>query len=267
MAWLEGAAGEREDALAELIAFHYREAAVISTVQRPGEPETELVREKAVVWLIRATEVAAAAAASVEGSRHLRNAIELAPPSRLPDLYQRLGEIGESSDFAVPAYQTALQLCREQGRPAAQELDIMAGLLGIYTRAQGSVANRLSMEAMARFRQEARTLADRVTDERILARYLAVDSFYPFWLLGAGNPPPPGEIALAAASAEKAVAMADRLDDPNIKSVALDALSSNAQIRGDWAGSREYARRRLTFQDRLSMVEKIDAHSMVTWSC
>ena len=265
-AWLEGLSGEREDALAELIAYHYREAAGIATAQRPGEPDTEAVRKRAVEWLTRATEVAAAAAASVEGSRHLRGAIELAEESRLPDLYQRLGEIGESSDFAVPAYQMALRLCREQGRPAEQELAIIVGLLAIYTRSQGSVADRLSHAAMAEFRQKARTLAAKVTDERILARYLAADGFYPFWLLGEGTAPSPADIAAGTASAEKALGIAKGLDDPNIESMALDALSSNAQIAGDWARSREYARRRLTFQERLSMVEKVDAHSMVAWS-
>jgi hypothetical protein len=48
--------------------------------------------------------------------------------------------------------------------------------------------------------------------------------------------------------------------------MALDALSGNAQMGGSWTQSREYARRRLTFQDRLNMIEKVDAHSMVTWS-
>jgi hypothetical protein len=48
--------------------------------------------------------------------------------------------------------------------------------------------------------------------------------------------------------------------------MALDALSGAAQILGDWRRSREYARRRLTFQDRLGMVEKVDAHSMVCWT-
>ncbi|OLE37947.1 MAG: hypothetical protein AUG48_03025 [Actinobacteria bacterium 13_1_20CM_3_68_9] len=265
-AWLEGLAGDREDALAELIAYHYREAAVIASAQRPGELETAMVRKRAVEWLTRATEVAAAAAASVEGSRHLRSAIELAEESRLPDLYQRLGEIGESSDFAVPAYQMALRLCREQGRPPEQELAIMVGLLAIYTRSQGSVADRLSHAAMKEFRQQARTLAADVTDERILARYLASDGFYPFWLLGAGTAPSAADIAAATASAEKARSIAQKLDDPNIESMALDALSSNAQIAGDWARSRAYARRRVAFQERLSMVEKIDAHSMVAWS-
>lgn len=265
-AWLEELAGEREDAMAELIAFHYREAASIASAQRPDDPGTTQVRERAVDWLTRAGDVAAAAAATVEGGRHLRAAIEFAESNRLPDLYQRLGEIGESGDFAVPAYQMALQLCREQGRPPEQELAVMTGLLSIYTRSQGSVADRLSLEEMDRFREQAATLAARVTDERLLARYKAADAFYPFWMLGSPRPPTEVELAAADASANHAVDIARRLDDPNLESMALDALSGTAQIRDDWGKGREYARRRLGFQDRLNMVEKVDAHSMVVWS-
>ena len=264
--WLEGLAGEREDSLAELIAFHYREAAGIATAQRPGERETAEVRKKAVEWLTRAAEVAASAAATIEGSGHLRSAIEFAQPGQLPDLYQRLGEIGENSDLTVPAYQMALRLCREQGRPPEQELQVMTGLLSIYTRAQGSVADRLSIDAMRQFRQEAAELAARVTDERILARYMAANAFYPFWMLGGSTAPSTEDLTEARVSAEKAMAIARRLDDPNLESMALDALSGNAQMGGSWTQSREYARRRLTFQDRLNMIEKVDAHSMVTWS-
>jgi class 3 adenylate cyclase len=265
-AWLAGIAGEREDSLAELIAFHYREAATIGTAQRPDDPRTVEVRKEAMEWLIRATEVAAAGTATLEGSRHLRGAIEFAEQGRLPDLYQRLGEIAESSDVAVPAYLTALRLCREQGRPPEQELQVMTGLLSIYTRSQGSVADRLSFDAMRAFRQDAAKLAARVTDERLLARYMAADAFYPFWMVGGSIPPSADDLAAARASAEKAVTIARRLDDPNLESMALDALSGTAQISGDWPASREYARQRLTFQDRLSMVEKVDAHSMVAWS-
>jgi hypothetical protein len=263
--WLAGIAGEREESMAELIAYHYREAASIATAQRPGDPTTHQVRMKAVEWLTRATEVAAAAAATAEGSRHLRAAIEFAETSRLPDLYLRLGEIGESSDFAVPAYQTALRLCREQGRPPEQELQVVTGLLGIYTRSQGSVANRLSVEEMAAFRDEARQLAARVTDERLLARYLAADAFFPFWMLGGPVRPSAKDLAESRDNAQRAVAIARRLDDPNLESMALDALSGTAQIAGNWKDALEFARRRLSFQHRLGIVEKVDAHSMVTW--
>jgi hypothetical protein len=70
---------------------------------------------------------------------------------------------------------------------------------------------------------------------------------------------------VAESRATEALRLARILDDPNLQSLALDALSSCAQNRGAWREGREYARQRLTFEDRLAMVEKMDAHSMVAW--
>ena len=142
----------------------------------------------------------------------------------------------------------------------------MTGLLSIYTRSQGSVADRLSYDAMREFRQDAARLAARVTDELVVARYMAADAFYPFWMVGTSVPPSPADLAEANTNAEKAVKVARRLNDPNLESMALDALSGTAQIGGDWQTSRTYARQRLVFQGRLNMVEKVDAHCMVAWS-
>src|SRR5438309_1743715 len=199
-AWLEGLATQREDALAELIAYHYREAAMIAAAQRPDEPETQRVVEKAVDWLSRAADVASAGAANLEAGRHLRTAIDLAQPTRLPDLYERLGEIAESGELTVEAYRTALRLCREQGRAPAQQLKILAGMLSTYMRFQGSVASRLPEEAMTELRRDAESLAVKVTDERVLAAYFAAEGFVPFWVEGAGRLATDAEIAEARPS-------------------------------------------------------------------
>src|SRR5438128_242944 len=159
--WLEGIAGEREDSLAELIAYHYREAAMIASAQRPAEEETQRIRSKAVDWLSRAAHV---------------------------------------------------------------------------------------------------------TDERVMAAYLAAEGFFPFWIRAADRFATDAEIAEADASAERALSIARRLDDPNLESMALDALAGTGQIQDDWRRSREYSRQRLAIQDRLELFEKVDAHSMVVWS-
>jgi class 3 adenylate cyclase len=265
-AWLEASGGEHPEALAELIAYHYREAAVIATAQRPDDPETVRIRQKAVAWLRRAAEVAATAAASLEGSRHLRAAIDLADRKDLPDLYQRIGDLGEMGEVAVDAYRTALRFCRELGRPPLQELQILTGLLTIYMRFQASVASRLSEQAMQELLREARAVAERVTDERALATYFAAEGFLPFWFRGVDRRATPGEIAAANASAERAPASARRLDDPNLQSMALDALAGTGQISDDWGRALRYSEQRLGFQDRLSMVEKLDAYGMVVWA-
>lgn len=265
-AWLEGLAAEREDALAELIAYHYREATLIDSAQRPGEAETERIRRKAVDWLSRAAEVAAAAAANLEAARHLRSAIDLAEPTRLPDLYQRLGDLTDTGEGAADAYRTALRLCRNQGRPATQELQVLAGLLVIYMRYQGSVANRLSEEAMGQLRRDAERVASQVTDERTQAGYLAAEGFFPYWVRGTGRNATADELLDATTKGKRALEIARRLDDPNLQSTALDALAGTGQMQDDWRLTRDYSRQRLGFQDRLSVIEKIDAHAMVAWS-
>jgi class 3 adenylate cyclase len=265
--WLESLARGREDSLAELIGYHYREAAITATAQRPTEAETQRVREKAVEWLSRAADVAAAGAASLEGGRHLRSAIELALPTRLPDLYQRLGDMAESGEVRVEAYHVALRLCREQGRSATQQLQILSGMISSYMRFQGSVASRLPEAAMAELRRDAREVAASVTDERALGAYFAAEGFFPFWLNGADGQVTEADLDEANASAGRALDIGRRLNDPNLQSAALDALAGNGGLIDDnWRGSREYSRQRLAIQDRLDLFEKVDAHSMVVWS-
>jgi hypothetical protein len=48
--------------------------------------------------------------------------------------------------------------------------------------------------------------------------------------------------------------------------MSLDALAGTSQIADDWRLSLEYSKERLTFQARLSMVEKLDGYGMVVWS-
>src|SRR5204862_6445529 len=65
--WLEGVAQGRDEAYAELVAFHYREAAGL-----PSEDDATAadIKERASRWLTRAGEVALASAAHAEASRH-----------------------------------------------------------------------------------------------------------------------------------------------------------------------------------------------------
>jgi tetratricopeptide (TPR) repeat protein len=140
-------------------------------------------------------------------------------------------------------------------------------MLITYMRFQGSVANRLPEEAMAELRRDARAVAAHVTDERTLADYFAAEGFFLYWVQGAGRPVTEAEIAAANASAERALDIGRRLDDWNLQSTALDALAGVAStIQNKWRTSRVYSLQRLSFQDRLELSEKVDAHAMVVWS-
>jgi tetratricopeptide (TPR) repeat protein len=164
----------------------------------------------------------------------------------------------------VDAYLQALRLCRERGRPAAQRLRVLANLLTLYTRFQGAVAKRPSAEEMQQFLGEGESLLAEVNDERAVARFLIAKGFLPFWF-GAKTAPTSSQIAEAEAHAFRGLEIAKRLDDAGLQSVALDALSSCAMRRGAWRQSREHTRRRLAFEDRLDLVERIDAQSVAAW--
>ena len=259
---LEGRAGGREDVLAELIAYHFREAATLTSATKAAPLEVVEIRRKAVGWLKRAADVAAAGAATAEAARHLRAAIELAPTEDLPELQERLGDVS-GGDAGAEAYRVALGLCRDLGRPADQELRILGSLLIRYMRFQGTVGNRPSAEEIQRLRAAGRVLLGRAGDERAIASFLIADGFYPFWL-GAQTTAP--DIAEAEASTGRGLAIADRLDDPRLRSAALDALTCSAQARGAWAQARRFSQERLAFEDRLDLHERLDAHTMVAWA-
>src|SRR5438445_432780 len=139
---------------------------------------------------------------------------------------------------------------------AAEREDALAELIAYHYREAAALSTSLAAGS------DAAATARSVPDERILARYLAADAFYPFWRFGNANP---DEISAADRSARRAIEIGERLDDANLQSAALDALSGNAGVRGAWRESRELSRRRLTLVDRLNMTEKEDAHSMVAW--
>ncbi|MGH7776003.1 MAG: ATP-binding protein [Candidatus Dormibacterales bacterium] len=260
--WLESTSERRQEALAELIAYHYREAASLGSAFGRDRAATE-VRQNAVRWLTLASEVAWGGAASLEAARHLREAIELASPDLLPELYERLGDLNEGGNATPDAYSRALDLCKT-GRPPEQRLRVLAKLLEVHTRFQGSVGGRLSLEQMEELRSQGRELCTQVKDESAVARFLIADAFFPFWL-ELLEVSPPEAVDAAVTAAETGLELARRLQDADLCSAALDALSACALMRGRWRESLDRARERLSFGDRISLTERMDAQSMVAW--
>src|SRR5207245_4045965 len=84
--WGEAVGEGREVALAEILAFHYREAAVLYSALEPGGQETLRNREQAAKWLLKAADVAAAAGATPEAVRHIRASCDFVDPAMRPRL-------------------------------------------------------------------------------------------------------------------------------------------------------------------------------------
>jgi tetratricopeptide (TPR) repeat protein len=102
------------------------------------------------------------------------------------------------------------------------------------------------------------------TEQRVIGRFLAADAFYPFWVQFRRDPSPE-DIASAEASAKRALEIADTLSDPDLASLALDAIAAAATSIDDFARARELTEQRIAFEDKLALYERLDAHSMIAW--
>jgi class 3 adenylate cyclase/tetratricopeptide (TPR) repeat protein len=261
--WVEAASEGREVAVAEILAFHYREAAVLLTALDPTSERTSQTRELAAVWLRKAAEIAAAAGATPEAVRHIRSAFDFVDPSQRPRLHEWIGDM-TGGDSGLEEYRLALEGYEQIAAPIDDQLRALAGMLMVTTRWSGSVGERPSESWMGDLRSRGRDLLASAADARSRGRFLAADAFYPFWIQGLRDPTM-AEIEAADESANQAVQIATELDDPDLASLALDALSGTATALSDWAKAREIAHRRIAFEDRLGLYERLDAHSMVIW--
>jgi class 3 adenylate cyclase/tetratricopeptide (TPR) repeat protein len=261
--WVESASEGREVAVAEILAFHYREAAVLSTALDPTAEATSRAKESAAHWLLKAADVAAAAAATPEAVRHIRGAMDFVAPTLRPSLHERIGDM-TGGDSGLEAYRLAFEGYQECDAPTDDQLRALAGMLMVATRWSGSVGDRPNEAWMDALRARGRALLALASQPRSIARFLAADAFYPFWLQGLRQPTAE-ELARGEADANRALQIALELDDPDLASQALDAVSGAAQSVNDYVKARETSIRRIGFQDRLGLYERLDAHSMVAW--
>jgi class 3 adenylate cyclase len=264
-AWLESRAAGREAAVAELVAFHYREAVSLLGRQRLAGFEESDVKRRAVLWLSRAGDAAGAAGAALEASRHFRAAIDLASAEELPELYERLGDIEQLRVGSIDAYSKALELGRQAKRPAVDELRVLGGLLMCLMRWAEGVGH-IPLAGIEQLRADGHALAARVDDARALAKFFAADSFHPFHLDREGGAVTLELITEAEASARRAAELAERAHDWNTWSAAIDGITSCLVERHEWAAARDTAQLRLNRQNDLSLVERMDAYHMVASS-
>jgi class 3 adenylate cyclase/tetratricopeptide (TPR) repeat protein len=261
--WGQEVAGGREDALAEILAFHYAEAAVLYTAMDPDTETTRKIREQAARWLLKAADVAVAAGATPEAVHHIRASFAFVEPSRLASLHERIGDL-TAGDSGLEEYRLALEQYEAGGAPVDSRLRALAGMLMVATRWTGSLGDRPTEEWMAALRAKGRELMAHAESPMAIGRFLAADAFFPFWAQGTRDPTAE-ELADADADANRAIAIARVLGDIDLESVALDALAGCSQAVGDWERARETALERVRLEDKLSLYERVDAHSMIAW--
>jgi len=264
--WLEARAAGREEVYAELVAYHWREAATLAGAARWPREQADVVHRAAADWLVRAAEAARAAGARAEAVRHLRNALEHAAADRACELHERIGDVFLDAGSAAAAYATALKLADAGGADADQRLRLIGGLAMMLMRFQGNVARRPSNEEMDALLARGDELLVMARDDAAKARFLVARGFQSFWLLNAPVPPPDPRVEDSRDSAQRGLALAQRLGDANLQSAALDALGSHAQDADDYEGARRINRTRFGLGDRVDTLERLDAQSMVTWN-
>jgi len=261
--WGESIAGEREVALAEVLAFHYREAAVLYTALEPNTEATQQTRRQAAKWLLKAADVAAAAGATPEAVRHIRASFDFVDAGQVPRLHERIGDL-TAGDSGLEEYRLALEQYEASNASVDDQLRALAGMLMVSTRWAASVGDRPSEEWMADLRVRGRRLLKRANDRYSIGRFLAADAFFPFWIQGLREPSA-ADLALSKASADRAIQIATELDDPDLLSTALDATTGINTAVNDWATGLDSAQRRIAIEERLGLYERLDAHSMVAW--
>ncbi len=255
--WLAVRALGREEELAELVAFHYREAATLAAMS--GEVPSELAA-RAGHWLQVAANAAMAGAANLEAAGHIRAAIELAPEAEQAELYERLGDVLIAGNDAIDAYARALELATAGGASATDRLRIAASELLVHTRWMGSVAG-ISFRRVDELRQLGLDLLPEVSDPAVRARFLAGIAFAPAMVRGIG------EVAIASRdAAREADAIAVELDDVNLRSTVLDARGALAMAADDMQTAADSAAERLALGDRLDSSERADAYIVHGWS-
>ncbi|HKB28940.1 MAG TPA: adenylate/guanylate cyclase domain-containing protein [Candidatus Limnocylindrales bacterium] len=260
--WLDAdaIASGREDELAELVAFHYREAAALAVVI--GEPPSPEEAERAVRWLRRAAEVTFAGGANVEAARHLDAAIELATPPMQADIHERLGQVWGGGDQGVTAFDTAYDLGKQLGLGRDQELRTLAQSMIIRSRWAGSIASRISAEeTAARFAEIERLLPLATTDRARVLGWLGIS-----FSANIRNTPDPRELEISATAAASALEVARSIDDPDLISAALDAMDTIAFADNRFADIRPLNDQRLALGDRLSTSERLDAWIVIAWA-
>jgi hypothetical protein len=258
-AWLEGYVADRLDEFVELVAYHYREAVLLSRrssvpLPLPFDPP------RAVDFLRRAGQLASQAGAIAEARKHFQDAIDLAPDEKRGALYELLGDCLPYGDAARDAYREVLDHWRRYAEDDALcGARVLRKLLLLYTAYVPSLSERPGEDEAAWVRTEAMRLAEEAGDEDELWRVRVADLFWqPSWRSDID----PEEARQAMEVAWAAASYFEARQDGDSFSRALDAYIGNAQVIGAHDRCIEAAQRRLNTPG-LTWFERADAIGML----
>ncbi|HVS49303.1 MAG TPA: adenylate/guanylate cyclase domain-containing protein, partial [Candidatus Dormibacteraeota bacterium] len=265
-AWIEQLAGDRADEFGELLAYHYWTAVAGEDADLAWSPgEREPVRLKAFELLLRAGGNARQRFA-VDKSVELHAqavGVAIGPRERLRAL-EDLAEDHDSSyhgEDAFQAFTEALEIARAAGwaadraRICAKLAEMMSGSPGAFKRSPDpEPVEELVTEGLAQASDEETTARLLVAFGRLSRLYRGSEPF------GQGGKPDPVPLDQRIAAVEKARAIGESLDLPQLIFIANNALGLLYGMDGRFNEMLELAERELDSVDLLgSRIRQGDA--------
>jgi hypothetical protein len=251
--------GSRAAELAELVAYHYRRAVELAPAGRA--PEGVSI-ERAMAALERAARIASSTGAFAEAADHVRAAIRIAPAPQHLRLLELLGDLMLVGDIAVGGYLDALALWRAvPGGDLAVGARLATKLVLMYGRWSGGLS-QIPEKEIERLDREAAEWLARAPDEEASARLACAKAF----IASTHAPVPRDEVQEILSRVEAAASFYEARGDAIGESEALDAVAAVYRANaGDYARAIEATRRRLSLEEKLSLLERIDGWAALAW--
>jgi tetratricopeptide (TPR) repeat protein len=230
--WLERTGGSRDEHAA-LLAQHYADAV---DPELAGDAETVArLRERAVHWLVRASELAVRRYELEDAIAMLERALELdADGGRALELWRRIGRahaLRHNGDAFLDALMNAIPLSPDR----ATEAELYADLSIETAMRTGMWRRRPSRELVDGWIDRALELAE--PDSATRARALIARCVWA----------PQG----SAEEAREASSIAERLGDPELRSYAWDARGITMWVAGEPDLGRAFEERRFELLDQI----------------
>ncbi len=243
--WLERASDEEH---APILAHHYAEAVKpedLDLAWAGREEEAEALRGKAVAWSRRAAAAAVARYELDEGLALLRRALELEPdPQQQAELWHRIGR-ANALKFDGEGFWKAMEKAIEIGGPSA---DLQTELAFQSVRRWGMWKQEPDAELVEGWIERALSLAEEGSRNQARALYALS-----LW-------------SDDAAAARALQAVAERLGEADLRSLALEALDSAARAAEDSTYAHSLADEQLELLAALSDPDdRTRALLHVTW--
>lgn len=252
--WTVDLAGERSDEFAELIAHHYLDAirgedADLAWLTDPDG--REVIRRKAVTWLLAGGTVARRQFALARAVELHRAALDLAASDteRL-DAHEQLGrdhDVAYHGEDTLAEYQAALEIARRDPAAKPRVARLARRVASLVANRGGSFHERPDLAAVQALLAEGLEAVDDTRERATLL--IAFASMAGTWEASGEADPVPMERRMAAA--REAIKLTEELDDPGVRWSAAYALRDLLVFTGDYAAARHALEAELAVLERI----------------